>query len=98
MHILSHGQGEHVALLVGVHDVLVVIQSQRVTLGIIERQVHVVGEVGEDVLQVFTQVGSQRRVCFQAKLGMQLSGEIRHQAQLVVHLIVLGAVFQRIVD
>ena len=55
MLVLPLGQIDCIALLVGIHDVLVVLQSGLVVLRIVERQVHVVGMVGEDGLQVLTQ-------------------------------------------
>ena len=48
MHVLSFGQVEGIAGLIGVHDMLVVLQSERVALRIVEREVDVVCEVGED--------------------------------------------------
>ena len=51
MHVFTLRQVQRIAGLVGVHDVLVVLQAQRISLCVVERQVHVVGVVGKDATQ-----------------------------------------------
>ena len=51
MHVFTHRQVQRIAGLVGVHDVLVVLQAQRISMRVVERQVHVMGVVGKDVTQ-----------------------------------------------
>ena len=54
MHILPHRYLYGVEALGGIHDILVVEQPRRVALRIVEREVQVVGKIGEDVFQVLT--------------------------------------------
>ena len=51
MHVFTHRQVQRIAGLVGVHDVFVVLQAQRISMRVVERQVHIVGVVGKDIAQ-----------------------------------------------
>ena len=50
--VFTHGQREVVGGLVGIDDVNTVFQSFLGRFGIVEREVHVVGEVAEDILKM----------------------------------------------
>ena len=82
MHIMTHGQVKRIAGLVGIHHMLVVLQSQRVAFGIVEREIYIVCEVSEDNLQVTLQCRSHLQVGLRAQLclefSLQLSGHIGH--------------------
>ena len=98
VHILAHGQVQGVTGLVGIHDMLVVLQTGRVALRVVERQIDIVGEVGEDIAQLGTQRLGDVQVGLRGELRLQLGGHVRHQAQLIVHLRLLDAVAQVLVD
>lgn len=78
MLILPLGQIDCIALLVGIHDVLVVLQASQIAFGVVERQVHVVGEVGEDILQMCRQGIGHAEFGHRGQLCFQLGGHIRH--------------------
>ena len=95
MHILTHWQIERIALLVGIHDMLVVLQSRHGTLCIVERQIHVVGIVGKDTAEVLLQGMCQANLQLGRQLRLDFGGHIGHQTQLVVHLQLLAVVAVR---
>ena len=86
MHIVAHRQVQLIAGLIGVHDMLVMLQTGRVALRIVEREVDIVGIVGEDIVEVILQGLGQLDVRLRGQLGLQLCGHVRHQRQLIVHL------------
>ena len=98
MHILSFGQVQGIAGLIGVHDMLVVLQTQRVANGIVERQVDIVGKIGEDAGEMGTQRMSQTQLRLSGQLRLYLGGHISHQAQLIVQLVVVTAHRQVVVN
>lgn len=98
VHILSHRQVQLVAGLVGIHDVLVVLKTGRIALSVVEREVYIVGKVGKHVREVGSQSLGNVQVGLGGKLGFQLSGHVGNQSELVLHLSLLTAIAQIIVD
>ena len=101
MHILSHRQVQRIAGLISIHDMLIMLQTGRVTLCVVEREVDIVGIVGEDIIEVILQGVGQLDIRFRIQLGPQLSGHVRHERQLIVELRLLRrlhAVAQILID
>jgi len=69
-----------------IHDMFVLLQQNGVALRIIERQIHVVGIVGEDISEMHLQGAGKLDIRLRGQLGRQLCGQVRHQLQLIVHL------------
>ena len=77
VHIMMNGDVQRIAGLVGVHDVLFVVQTQGVSHYVVEREVHVMGIIGKNVLEVFP----DGKCCGQFQLGtdggLRLGGNFR---------------------
>ena len=100
---MAHGQIQGIAGLVGVHEVLVVLNTGIVTLRIIERQIYIVGKVGEDIVKMFLQGVGKPEIRLRGQLGRELCRHVSHQPQLIVQLRLLlrlnvNAVAQILVD
>ena len=91
MQVFTHGQGEVVGGLVGVNNVNPVFQSFLGCFGIVEREVHVVCEVAEDIFQMCLKGISHTDLRNGSQLCLQFCRHIGHQFQFVFHLI-LGLV------
>ena len=92
MHILTHGQVEGITGLIGIHDVLIVLQADRVSLGIVEREVDVVGEVGKHIAQIVAQSLCNLQIGQRGELGFNLGGHVSDQLQVVINFSLLTAV------
>ena len=100
---MAHGQIQGIAGLVGVHEVLVVLNTGIVALRIIERQIYIVGKVGEDIVKMFLQGVGKPEIRLRGQLGRELCRHVSHQPQLIVQLRLLlrlnvNAVAQILVD
>ena len=79
MHILTHRQIQRVSGLVRVHNVLIMLQTNRITHSIIEREIHIVGKISEDTGKKTTEVIGQRLLGLGGQLGLNLGLHIGHQ-------------------
>ena len=90
MLVVTTGNVQSVRLLLTVHVVLVVFQTDGVTRHVVEREVYIVGIVTEDGTQVCLQRRCQLEVGQKFQVGRQLCLQLRlnvcHKIQLVVYL------------
>ena len=98
MTILTTRQIDGVTHLVGIHLVLLMVQTGEIALDVVEREVQVAGIVGKDrsgiILQGLDEVGIGPAV----ELLLEFDGQVGHQMQVVVQLQVFTAVAQVVVD
>ena len=98
MTVLTTGQVDGVTHLVGIHLVLLVMQTGKVALGVVEREVQIAGIVSEHrssiILQGFDKIG----ICPSVELLLEFDGQVGHQMQVIVQLQVFAAIAQVIVD
>ena len=78
VHVFAYGQRQIIAPLVCIYDALVMLQAVQGCFGVVERQVHIVGNVCEDIFQMHCQRMSHAEFTQRGQLGLQLGGHIRY--------------------
>ena len=92
VHVGPGRDEEGIAGLAGVHHHVEVLQTSHVARGVVERQVHVVGEVGEDFPEVLLEDRRHLQVGLQVKHRLDLRAHVGHQLQLVAEVELVATV------
>ena len=87
MQVFTHWQSEVVGCLIGVDNINFVFQSFFGRFDIVEREVHVVGEVAKDILQMCLEGIGDTEFRNGSQLCFQLCCHVGHQLQLILHLV-----------
>ncbi len=98
VHVFAHRQIDGVAALVGVHDVCFVVQTCRVLLCGVEREIYVVCIVAEDGREVGAQGIGHGAVTFLVENAIQFRRQVRDESQLVSEFVFLAAIAQVFID
>ena len=98
MTVLLIGKMKYITFFIIVHHMFLVIQTTIIRLRLIERKVYIMGEITEDVFQIFIQSHCHTGVCLCGQLGLYFHLHVCHQQKFIVQFIFVATIAQVVIN